>query len=256
MNQDETLISDQEQPEIASQPKNQKLDLAEFTSTIVHDLQAPLRSLTMFTELLADEYQDQLDEKAQQYLDRICDSGSRMQGLIEDLLTYARAGTGEQTWIKLDLNQIVAQVISDLESAIAQTNAKITVQDLPQILINPQEIRHLWQNLLENALKYRGAESPQIKITATQQEQEWLFAIADNGIGIAAEFQSQIFDVFQRLHPTDVYPGSGMGLAICRKIVQRFGGRIWVESESGQGSTFYFTLPIDTCPQSPTARIS
>ncbi len=255
MNQDETLTSDQEQPEIAFTARDQVPDLAEFTSTIVHDLQAPLRSLTMFSELLAEEYQDQLDDKAQQYLNRICDSGSRMQGLIEDLLTYARAGTGEQTWVKVDLNQVVAQVMSDLESAIAKTNAKITVQDLPQILINSQEIHHLWQNLLENAIKYHGVETPQIEVTATRQEPEWLFAIADNGIGIAAEFQSQIFDVFQRLHPTDVYPGSGMGLAICRKIVQRYGGKIWVESESGQGSTFYFTLPINTCPQSPTARI-
>ncbi len=256
MNQDEILTSDQDQLEIAIQPPDQQPDLAEFTSTIVHDLQAPLRSLTMFTELLAEEYQDKLDQKAQQYLDRICDSSSRMQGLIEDLLTYSCAGKGEQTWIIVDLNQIVDQIKSDLQSAIAETNAEITVKNLPQVLINPREIHQLFQNLIENAIKYSGAETPQIEVTAIAQEQEWLFAIADNGIGIAAEFQSQIFDVFQRLHPADVYSGSGMGLAICKKIVKRYGGNIWVESSGVKGSTFYFTLPMNTRPQSPNAKVT
>ena len=254
MNQDEIIISDQKQPEpeIHSQAKNP--DLAEFTSTVVHDLQAPLRSLTMFTELLAQEYQNDLDEKGQLYLDRIFQSGSRMQTLIEDLLIYSRTGSGEQTWITVDLNQTVVQVQADLQAAIAETGATITVEDLPQLLINPQEIHQLFQNLLENAIKF-GGKNPQIAVSVTAQGQEWRFAIQDNGIGIAPEFQTQIFEVFQRLHPDDVYPGSGMGLAICHKIVQRYDGKIWVKSAVDKGSTFYFTLPITPSHQSSTAKI-
>ncbi len=254
MNQDEILILDQKEPETAIQFQHQEANLADFTSTVVHDLQAPLRSLTMFTELLAKEYQDELDEKAQQYLKRISDGSSRMQTLIEDLLTYSRAGTGEQTWIKVDLNQIVEQVKSDLQSAIANSHSKITVSDLPQILINPREIHQLFQNLIENAIKFCD-QTPEIVVTATPQENVWLFAVEDNGIGIAPEFQPQIFDVFQRLHAADVYPGSGMGLAICQKIVERYGGKIWVESVAEQGSIFYFSLPRDIYPQSPSAKI-
>ena len=255
MNQDETFSLEQKQPEGAMQSIDQEPNLTEFTSTVVDDLRAPLRSLTRFTELLTQEYQDELDERAQQYLDCISDSSSRMNTLIEDLSTYALAGTEEQTWITVDLNQIVDQVQSDLHLAIARTEAKIIVRDLPQLLMNPQEIYQLWQNLISNAIKYRGEETPLVEIRAIKQEQKWLFAIADNGIGIASEFQSQIFDAFQRLHPAKVYSGSGLGLAICEKIVRRYGGKIWVESESGQGSTFYFTLPIDICPQIPSASI-
>lgn len=255
MNQDKILASDSTQPERDIPAIDQEPNLTEFTSTVVQDLQAPLRSLTMFTELLAQEYEDELDEKALQYLDRISDSSSRMQALIEDLSAYSLAGSGGQTWLTVDLNQIVAQVQSDLHSEIADSGAEIVVTNLPQLLMNPKDIYQLWQNLMENAIKYCGVKIPQIEVTAKLQEQDWLFAIADNGIGIASEFQSQIFDVFQRLHPADVDPGSGMGLAICQKIVQRYGGNIWVKSKSGQGSTFYFTLPIDICPQIPSASI-
>lgn len=229
-------------------------DLEDFTSSVVHDLQGPLRSLTMFTELLTQEYQDELDEKGQLYLDRISKSGSRMQTLIEDLLTYSRTGTGEQTWITVDLNQIVAQVQADLHSAIAKTGAKITVDNLPRLLLNPREIHQLWQNLLENAIKF-GGKNPQISISVAPHGEEWLFAVEDHGIGIASEFQLQIFEIFQRLHPQDVYPGSGIGLAICQKIVKRYEGIIWVESEEGKGSTFYFTLPMNIQPRSATAKI-
>ncbi len=239
------LTTNNHQLETAENNSIDKLtELEDFAATIAHDLQAPLRSLFMFTELLAQEYQAELDEKAQQYLDRIVNSGSRMQTLIEDLLAYSRAGTGEQTWILVDLNQVLHQVTKDLQSAIAETGATITFKDLPQILINPREIQQLCQNLVENAIKF-CEKAPQIEVTASKQEQEWLFAITDNGIGIAPEFQSNIFQVFQQLHPVDVYSGTGIGLAICQKIVNRYGGKIWVYSSVGEGSTFYFTLPID-----------
>lgn len=254
MNQDKILTSNQQQQKQVFQQTEKNPDLAEFTSSMVQDLQAPLQSLTMFTELLTKEYQHDLDEKGQKYLDRISASGSRMQNLIDDLLTYSQTGTGEQTWITVDLNQIVAQVQSDLQSAIAETSAKITVGNLPQLLLNPQEIDRLFTNLLDNAIKFSD-NPPQIEISATAHGEEWLLAIADCGIGIAPEFQLQIFEVFQRLHPDDVYLGNGIGLAICQKIVQRYEGTIWVESQIGKGSTFYFTLPMNTCPQAPNARI-
>ncbi|MEL7010484.1 MAG: ATP-binding protein [Cyanobacteria bacterium J06588_4] len=228
--------------------------LDDFTSTVVHDLQAPLRSLTMFTELLAQEYQDELDEKGQQYLDRISHSGLRMQTLVEDLLAFSRAGVGEQTWMKVDLNQTIELVKADLQSAIASTAAQITVNKLPQILINPKDIHQLFQNLIENALKFCD-RAPEISISVVAQGEEWLFTVEDNGIGIAPEFQSEIFEIFKRLYPADIYPGSGMGLAICQKIITRYDGTIWVESVVGKGSTFNFTIPINLCPQSPTAKI-
>lgn len=227
---------------------NSNRDLEHFASMVSHDLQAPLRSLTMFSELLTSEYQDDLDPKAQEYLERIANSGSRMQTLIEDLLAYSRAGKGEQTWVMVDLNQALQQVKDNLHSAIAQSQAKIAVGDLPKILVNPLEINQLLQNLLENAIKF-GGKAPDIKVTAVQKEGEWLISVTDNGIGIADEFQSEIFQAFKRLHSTDVYPGTGIGLAICQKIVERYGGEIGVKSTLGKGSTFYFTLPLHTRPQ-------
>ena len=257
MNQDEIITSDQQQPEISPQSiqhVEQEPDLADFTSTVVQDLQEPLRSLATFTELLSKEYQDELDEQGQEYLDRIADSGSRMQALVGDLLAYSRAGNGEQTWMTVDLNQTVTQIESELQLAIA-SRAKIIVGDLPQIVIDPKEIHQLFHNLIENAIKFNKS-APEITVTATLQENEWLFTVADNGIGIAPESYTQIFEVFQRLHSTDVYPGSGMGLAICQKIVKRYGGKIWVESTVGRGSSFYFTLPKEISPQSSSAKIS
>ncbi|MEO1691071.1 MAG: ATP-binding protein [Cyanobacteria bacterium J06631_6] len=252
MDDDKVLTSSNSSDEAVKDRENQKLD--DFTSTVVHDLQAPLRSLTMFTELLAQEYQDELDEKGLLYLDRISHSSLRMQTLVEDLLAFSRAGVGEQTWMKVDLNQTIELVKADLQSAIASTAAQITVNELPQILINPKDIHQLFQNLIENALKFCD-RSPEISISVMAQGEEWLFMVEDNGIGIAPEFQSEIFEIFKRLYPADIYPGSGMGLAICQKIITRYDGTIWVESVVGKGSTFNFTIPINLCPQSPTAKI-
>jgi len=233
---------------------NQKLlssnqDLENFASIVSHDLQAPLRSLTMFAELLAQEYKSELDEDAHKYIEHITSSGSRMQTLIQDLLAYSLAGKSQQTWISLDLKTLLSKVIEDLQAAIAETQATIIINDLPVVWVNPTEISQLFQNLIENALKFRSEQPPRIEITATQQQEKWLFSISDNGIGIESEFQQQIFQVFQRLHASDAYSGTGIGLAICQKIVQRYEGIIWVESELGKGSTFYFTLPINFAPK-------
>jgi light-regulated signal transduction histidine kinase (bacteriophytochrome) len=233
---------------------NQKLlssnqHLENFASIVSHDLQAPLRSLTMFAELLAQEYKSELDKDAHKYIEHITSSGFRMQTLIQDLLAYSRAGGGQQTWISLDLKTLLSKVTEDLQAAIAETQATIIINDLPVLWVNPTEISQLFQNLIENALKFRSEQPPRIEITATQQQEKWLISISDNGIGIESEFQEQIFQVFQRLHASEAYSGTGIGLAICQKIVQRYEGIIWVESELGKGSTFYFTLPINFAPQ-------
>ena len=224
---------------------NQKLE--EFVATVTHDLQAPLRSLTMFAELLTQEYQGCLDEVGNKYIQHISDSGVRMQALIQDLLLYARAGTSKQTWVSVDLNIVLDSVTQDLQAAIAKTNAVILAEDLPTIFVNPTEITQVLQNLVDNAIKF-SQEQPQIEIKAEKQAENWLISVKDNGIGIEPEFQAQIFQVLQRLHPPEVYPGTGIGLAICQKILQRYESNIWVESEIGKGSTFYFTFPVNNAP--------
>ena len=239
-NTDKILLEKQEL-EVA----NQKLE--EFVATVTHDLQAPLRSLTMFAELLTQEYQGCLDEVGNKYIQHISDSGVRMQALIQDLLLYARAGTSEKTWVSVDLNIVLDSVTQDLQAAIAEANAIIIVEDLPTILVNPVEITQVLQNLVDNGLKF-SRKQPRIEIKAEKQTENWLISVKDNGIGIEPEFQEQIFQVLQRLHPPDVYPGTGIGLAICQKILQRYESNIWVESEIGKGSTFYFTFPVNNAP--------
>lgn len=226
--------------------KEANRDLEDFVSIVSHDLQAPLRSLTMFAELLAKEYEEESNIEASKYIERITDSGSRMQTLIQDLLIYSRAGKGEETWVSIGLKNVLDRVIQDLQASIRKTQAIIIVEDLPQVFVNITEIRQLFQNLIENAIKFRSQKQPEIKIEAHKQHrEEWLISFKDNGIGIEPEFQEQIFQVFQRLQPSNTYPGTGIGLAICQKIVQRYGGKIWVESELGKGATFYFTLPTE-----------
>jgi len=255
MNEDKNFHPDSRQPARDFYQIDQTIKLAEFASTAIEDLQATLQSLTLFTQLLTTQYQSELEETTQEYLESLSKSGSKVQELIEDLSVYSLAAVGEQTWLTVDLNQIIEQVKLDLHSEIVESKAEIIVTNLPQLLANPMDIFQLWQNLIKNAIKYCGEKTPRIEVTVELQEREWLFAVADNGIGISSEFQSQIFDIFQRVHPFDVYSSGSLGLAICQKIIRRYGGNIWFESEFGEGSTFYFTLPIDICPQVPSASI-
>lgn len=224
-------------------------DLNKFAAMVFDDLQTPLDSLTMFAESLAEEYADELDPESSEYIEQLTDSGSEMESLMQDLLLYSRIGKGDETWISVYMEMLLEDVTQDLQAAIASTGATIVIENLPAVFVNPQEISQLWQHLIENSLKFRSEQQPHIEIKGTQQQQEWLIAVKDNGIGIEAKFQEQIFEVFQRLHPPEAYPGTGMGLAICKKIVERYGGKIWVESELGQGSTFYFTLLANCQPQ-------
>jgi signal transduction histidine kinase len=218
-------------------------ELEKFAYVVSHDLQAPLRSIKMFAELLAQEYKDKLNSQADEYLDYITDSAERMQTLIKDLLAYCRAGKNEQTWISVDLKDVINNVLRDLEASIQESKARIKIERLPTVQANPREINQLFQNLISNGIKFRGKDTPRIEINAQSQQQQWLISVKDNGIGIESQYQDKIFQIFQRLHSLEEYPGTGVGLAICQKIVERHGGSIWVESQPNRGSTFYFTLP-------------
>jgi light-regulated signal transduction histidine kinase (bacteriophytochrome) len=196
-----------------------------------------------FLTLLEKRYKDKLDEKANELIRYTIDGAKRMQGLIKDLLEYSKVGTKGKELKPTDCPLILNKVIANLQAAIEESGAKVTNIILPTVMAEATQLSSLFQNLIGNAIKFRGAEAPKIHISAKRKGDEWIFSVRDNGIGIDPEFADKIFNVFQRLHTTERYPGTGIGLAICKKIVERHGGRIWVESEPGKGATFYFTIP-------------
>ncbi|MCA1990582.1 MAG: CHASE3 domain-containing protein [Coleofasciculus sp. S288] len=218
-------------------------ELEQFAYVASHDLREPLRKIKSYTELLAEDYQGQLDATADKYMAYITDGAERMQALISDLLTYSRVGKGDLTKEPVNLESVVNRILTDLSLTISETNAKITLKPLPTIDANFHQMVQLYQNLIANALKFRGEAPPEILIQAQLKHDQWLFSIQDNGIGIKPQYLERIFVIFQRLHSRSKYPGTGIGLAICRKIVERHGGQIWVESEERKGTTFYFTFP-------------
>lgn len=222
-------------------------DLEQFAYVASHDLQEPLRKIAGFTELLANRYKESLDEKAESYMAYIVDGATRMRSLINDLLSYSRIMRSSRELAETDTSVVVFRVLKDMELAIKECAAEVVCGPLPVIQSDQSQLGQLFQNLIGNAIKYRGAAPPKIAINAVRKHKEWLFSVADNGIGIAPEFYERIFAIFQRLHTRSEYPGTGIGLAVCQKIVERHGGKIWVESASGTGSTFYFTIP--TTPQ-------
>jgi signal transduction histidine kinase len=217
-------------------------ELGQFAYIASHDLQEPLRTITNFSKLLNEDYGGRLDEKADKYLQYISLAATRMQNQIHDLLEYSRIGADIEK-VEMDSEEVVREVVDDLHAAIEASGATIEVGDLPRVPVST-EFKLLLQNLLSNAIKYRKPdEALHISIRAEDAGNEWDFAIADNGIGIAAEYCERIFVIFQKLHSRREYEGTGIGLAQCKKIVELNGGRIWVESEPGKGSTFHFTLP-------------
>jgi light-regulated signal transduction histidine kinase (bacteriophytochrome) len=220
---------------------NQELEQFAYVSS--HDLQEPLRKITTYAQLLEEKYRDNLEPETKKFIENIGVSVARMRNLINALLTYSRLDKSDQKSEPIDLNQIVREVMSDMESVIAEKKVTIVRDPLPTVQWNAFHAQQIFQNLLGNAVKFQGAEPPLVLISCVTQEQEWLLSVRDNGIGIDKQYSDQIFKVFQRLHPRHVYPGTGIGLAICKKIVEQRKGRIWVESETGKGSTFYFTLP-------------
>jgi PAS domain S-box-containing protein len=218
-------------------------ELEQFAYIASHDLQEPLRKIAGFTELLAKRYQGTFDEKGESYMAYIVDGATRMRTLINDILAYSRVIHKARELAETDCSQVVAGVLQDMELTIRENKAEILCGPLPAIQADQTQLGQLFQNLIGNAIRYHGAASPRITINATRQQNEWLFSVADNGIGVAPEFYQRIFAIFQRLHTRAEYPGTGVGLAICQKIVDRHGGKIWVESTVGSGATFFFTLP-------------
>jgi light-regulated signal transduction histidine kinase (bacteriophytochrome) len=220
-------------------------ELEQFAYVVSHDLQQPLQSITGFVKLLCLGYKDSLDEIGYNYLNRIHDAGSRMQHLIHDLLAYAQIGHQEQAWQAIDCNRVLEEVLENLQSAIAEKEVTLTCETLPTVRGNETQLIQLWQNLISNAIKFvRPNVRPQVQISVLQTGHEWLFRIRDNGIGIESRNLEQIFEIFQRAPAAKNYPGTGIGLATCKKIVENHAGRIWVGSEIDVGTTVCFTLPV------------
>lgn len=211
---------------------------------VAHDLQAPLHTIANYAELLKRRYSQQLDSKAHKYINYIVEGARRMKTQIEYLLEYSRLGQQKNTWREIDCNLIVRQAIANLLSEIETNEIKIICdRHLPTIVADASQLLLLLQNLIENAIKYRRQVSSIIEIRVSHQNHWWQFAVSDNGIGIEPQDWERIFQIFQRLHTPEEYPGTGIGLAICKKIVEQHGGKIWVESQLDRGSTFYFLLP-------------
>ncbi|WP_440945334.1 PAS domain S-box protein [Methanosarcina sp. T3] len=220
-------------------------ELEQFAYVSSHDLQEPLRMIVSYLQLLQRKYQGRLDDKADKYIYFAVDGGSRMQSLINDLLEFSRVTTKAREFEPNDCEFILNQVLANLEIAIKENEATISYDPLPEIMADGTQLAQVFQNLISNAIKFRSKEAPKIQISVEKEEGQWLFSVQDNGIGIDPKYSERVFEVFKRLHKKEEYPGTGIGLSICKKIIERHGGCIWVESELEKGSTFYFTLPIN-----------
>ena len=246
----------------AQELERSNAELQQFAYVASHDLQEPLRTISSFTELLVQEYGDRLDGEAEEYVEFIVDGSLRMQQLIKDLLAYSRVNSRGQAFAQTDCERVIERVLSSLQFAIAENQATVTYDCLPEVFADESQVQQLFQNLISNALKFRGEQQPQVHVSvipiaddsAKESDEKhheltvagqvgWKFCVSDNGIGIEADYREKIFEIFQRLHSRRIYAGTGIGLAICRKIVQRHGGHIWVEESPQKGAAFYFTLP-------------
>ena len=227
----------------AEELKRSNAELEQFAFVASHDLQAPLRNITGFLQLLAKRYKGKLDAEADEFICFAVDGAARMSRLIKNLLQYSRIGRDIGPPVPVDCSKVLDLVLKDLQPSIQESGALITSSALPRVIATETELAQLFQNLLSNALKFRGAEAPRVQVSARTSGEGWLFSVQDNGIGIESANSDRIFKLFQRLHGQDQYAGTGIGLAVCKKIVENRGGRIWVESRPGEGSTFYFTLP-------------
>ena len=217
-------------------------DLQQFAYVASHDLQEPLRMVSSYTQLIARRYKGKLDADADEFIAFAVDGANRMQRLILDLLAYSRVNTAGRQFEPTAMETVLKAALNNLTDAVKESQAIITHDPLPAVMGDDKQLAQLFQNLLSNAVKFGGAQPPRIHISAKQTDGEWLFSVRDHGIGLDPQYADRIFVIFQRLHTREEYPGTGIGLAICKKIVERHGGRIWVESELGKGATFYFTM--------------
>jgi PAS domain S-box-containing protein len=225
--------------------KRSNENLEQFAYVASHDLQEPLRMMASYSELLSRRYKGKLDQDADEFIGYIVDGAKRLQKLINDLLAYSRVGRADNTETEVDCKSVLERVLGGMRTTIAESGAAVTSEGLPVLRGVETNFIQLFQNLIGNALKFRGAEKPAVRIKAVRQGAGWLFSVKDNGIGMDPQYKERIFVIFQRLHGRGKYPGTGIGLSICKKIVELLGGRIWVEAEPGKGATFYFTVPAD-----------
>lgn len=224
-------------------------ELEQFAYVASHDLQEPLRMVASFTQLLERRYGDRLDEDGREFISFAVDGVLRMQALINDLLAFSRVGTRGRPFEETDTGLLVDRVIRDLSATIQEYGATVERGDLPIVSADGGQLSQVFQNLIANALKFRHPDvDPVVRITARRDGPQWIFSVQDNGIGIAPEYRERIFILFQRLHSRGEYPGTGIGLAICKKVVERHGGEIWFESEPGKGTTFHFSIPDHPAP--------
>jgi len=231
--------------QLAQDLERSNAELKKFAYVASHDLQEPLNQVANYVQLLEMRYQDQLDQDAEEFIDFAVEGVSLMQTLIDDVLAYSKVDLQGIEWQLTDVGEALNQALSNVRGRIAETNAEITYDPLPTIVADGTQLMQLFQNLIGNAIKFRQPnQSPRIHVGVQRQEESWLFSVQDNGIGFDSQFADRIFVIFQRLHTRDEYPGTGMGLAICKKIVECHRGRIWVESQLGEGATFYFTIPV------------
>jgi light-regulated signal transduction histidine kinase (bacteriophytochrome) len=245
----------------AAELERSNRDLAQFAYVASHDLQEPLRMVSSYVQLLAKRYQGQLDQDADEFIGFAVEGASRMQRLISELLKYSRVGMRGKDFAPTSCETVVDQALANLQMVIQESGAVVSRDPLPTLLADELQLTQVFQNLISNAIKFRGVEPPRVHISAelrnsdfgfrnagpssqsATRNPQWLFSVRDNGIGIAPEHRDRIFGIFQRLYSQAEYPGTGIGLATCKKIVEQHDGRIWVESQPGQGATFYFTIP-------------
>jgi hypothetical protein len=220
-------------------------DLEQFAYVASHDLQEPLRMVTSYCDLLQRRYKGKLDADADDFIAYAVDGARRMQELVRGLLAYSRVGPHGKTLQSVDSAQVFDRAVANLTVAIQESGSVVSHGLLPQVNADPTQLEHVLQNLIGNAVKFRREEPPRVRVKATRKGDMWLFSVKDNGIGIDSQYSDKIFAIFQRLHGRGKYPGTGLGLAICKKIVERHGGRIWFDSQPGEGSTFYFTVPAE-----------
>ncbi len=227
----------------ARQLQRSNLELQQFAYVASHDLQEPLRAIATFCDLLRRRYQGRLDEQADRWIEFAVDGARRMQSLIQDLLAYSRLESRARPFAPVDCEEVFRRAVTNLGTAIEEAGACVTSDPLPSVEGDWSQLVQLFQNLVGNAIKFRSSEPVRVHVSAELKDEGWLFSFRDNGIGLEPKYGERIFELFKRLHPADEYPGSGIGLAVCRKVVERHGGRIWVQSQPGQGSTFFFTIP-------------
>jgi signal transduction histidine kinase len=219
-------------------------DLEQFAYVASHDLQEPLRKVTSFCQLLQRRYQGQLDERADQYIDFAVDGAKRMQALINDLLAFSRVGRTTEAFVPVDCDDAFDRALRNLETTIEEAGAEIVRTPLPTVDGDPSLLTALFQNVVGNAVKFRSDDPPRVEVGAERRDGEWFFRVADNGIGIDPAYADRVFVIFQRLHAKELYPGTGIGLALCKKIVEFHGGRIWLDTEVPAGTTVCWTLPV------------